>query len=85
MSRSSTFDSCAIDPYIFNRRYFCTTPTTTDMAGLLGELGEVVTEALSWTVEAVNTIVGNPFLLMTTGFLVLGGAIGILGRLLSRN
>lgn len=55
------------------------------MAGLLGELGTVVTEALSWTVEAVNTIVGNPFLLMTTGFLVLGGAIGILGRLLSRN
>lgn len=57
---------------------------TTSMATLLGELGTVVTETLSWTVEAVNTIVGNPFLLMTTGILVLGGAIGILGRLLSR-
>lgn len=55
------------------------------MSTLLTELGTVVTEALSWTVEAVDTIVGNPFLLMTTGFLVLGGAIGILGRLLSRN
>lgn len=54
------------------------------MATLLGELGTVVTETLSWTVEAVDTIVGNPFLLLTTGILVLGGAIGILGRLLSR-
>lgn len=58
---------------------------TSTMSALLGELGEVVTKALGWTVEAVNTIVDNPFLLMTTGFLVLGGAIGILGRLLSRN
>lgn len=55
------------------------------MASLLSDLGTVVTETLGWTVEAVETIVANPFLLMTTGILVLGGAIGILGRLLSRN
>lgn len=55
------------------------------MSSLLSDLGTVVTETLGWTVEAVETIVGNPFLLMTTGILVLGGAIGILGRLLSRN
>lgn len=55
------------------------------MATLLGELGTVVTEALSWVDESVDVIVDNPFLLLTTGFLVLGGAIGILGRLLSRN
>lgn len=54
------------------------------MSSLLTELGTVVTEVLSWTTEAVSTIVGNPFLLLTTGILVLGGAIGILGRLLSR-
>ena len=54
------------------------------MANLLTELGTVVTETLSWTGEAVQTIVSNPFLLLTTGILVLGGAIGILGRLLSR-
>lgn len=59
--------------------------TESTMASLLGELGTVVTEALSWVGEAVETIVSTPFLLMTTGFLVLGGAIGILGRLLSRN
>ena len=55
------------------------------MANLLSELGTVVTETLGWTVEAVDTIVSTPFLLLTTGILVLGGAIGILGRLLSRN
>ena len=55
------------------------------MASLLDELGTVVTKALAWVVESVNVITANPFLLMTTGFLVLGGAIGILGRLLSRN
>lgn len=60
------------------------TEVTTTMASLLSELGTVVTETLSWTVEAVDTIVGSPFLLLTTGILVLGGAIGILGRLLSR-
>lgn len=54
------------------------------MTELLGELGTVVTETLGWVGEAVSTIVSQPFLLLTTGILVLGGAIGILGRLLSR-
>lgn len=54
------------------------------MASLLGDLGSVVTETLGWVGESVNTIVTTPFLLLTTGILVLGGAIGIIGRLLSR-
>lgn len=54
------------------------------MSTLLTQLGEVVTQTLSWVVDAVDTIVGSPFLLLTTGILVLGGAVGILGRLLSR-
>lgn len=57
----------------------------TTMANLLGDLGTVVTETLGWVVESVDTIVGSPFLLLTTGILVLGGAVGIMGRLLSRN
>ena len=32
-----------------------------------------------------TTIVGQPLLLMTTGFLLIGGCIGIFGRLLSKN
>jgi hypothetical protein len=54
------------------------------MSTLLTELGEVVTQTLGWVVDSVDTIVGSPFLLLTTGILVLGGAVGILGRLLSR-
>lgn len=54
------------------------------MATLLEQLGTVVTQTLGWVGEAVETIVASPFLLLTTGILVLGGAVGILGRLLSR-
>ena len=60
------------------------TATTSTMATLLEQLGTVVTETLGWVGEAVETIVASPFLLLTTGILVLGGAVGILGRLLSR-
>lgn len=55
------------------------------MAALLAELGSVATEVLSIVGEVCTTIVGQPLLLMTTGILLLGGAIGIVGRLLSRN
>lgn len=58
------------------------TPMT--MTQLLQSLGEVVTKALGWVTESVGTITSNPFILMSAGFLVLGGAVGILGRLLSR-
>ena len=55
------------------------------MSALLSDLGSVVGSTLDWVVEAVNTIVSNPFLLLTTGVLMLGAAVGIMGRLLSRN
>lgn len=55
------------------------------MASLLTELGPVATEVLSIVGEVCTTIVSQPLLLMTTGILLLGGAIGIVGRLLSRN
>lgn len=55
------------------------------MAALLENLGTVATETLSIVGEVCTTIVGQPLLLMTTGILLLGGAIGIVGRLLSRN
>lgn len=54
------------------------------MSSLLTELGEVVTQELTWVGNVVNTITGNPYLLLTTGILVLGAAVGIVGRLLSR-
>ena len=55
------------------------------MADLLSELGSVVTQVLTWVGNVATTIVSTPILLLTTGFLVLGGAVGIFGRLLSKN
>lgn len=58
------------------------TPT---MSSLLTDLGTVVTQVMTWVGNIASTIVSTPLLLLTTGFLVLGGAIGIFGRLLSKN
>lgn len=57
----------------------------TPMASLLSDLGTVVTQVMTWVGNIATTIVSTPLLLVTTGFLVLGGAIGIFGRLLSKN
>lgn len=54
------------------------------MVNLLNELGDVVTQVMTWVGTVASTIVSTPLLLLTTGFLVLGGAIGIFGRLLSK-
>lgn len=55
------------------------------MAAFLTEIGTIVTQILSWVGSVTSTITSTPMLLFTVGFLALGGAIGILGRLLSRN
>ena len=61
------------------------TAEATGMGALLGTLGEVVTWTLTMCGAAVTVIVDTPFLLLTTGVLMLGAAVGIMGRLLSRN
>lgn len=58
---------------------------TATMSSLLTDLGTVVTQVMTWVGTIATTIVSTPILLVTTGFLVLGGAIGIFGRLLSKN
>lgn len=55
------------------------------MASLLSDLATIVTQVMTWVGTIGSTIVSTPILLLTTGFLVLGGAIGIFGRLLSKN
>lgn len=54
------------------------------MTSLLGDLSTVVTSVFTWVGTVATTITSTPLLLLTTGFLVLGGAVGIFGRLLSR-
>ncbi len=55
------------------------------MEALLTQLGTVGTSVLTYVGNIATTIVDTPLLLMTTGFLFIGGCIGIFGRLLSRN
>lgn len=54
------------------------------MSSLLTDLGTVVTQVMTWIGNIASTIVSTPLLLLTTGFLVLGGAIGLFGRMLSK-
>lgn len=54
------------------------------MASLLSSLGEVVTAVIGYVGEICEVIAAQPILLLTMGILLLGGAIGIFGRLLSR-
>lgn len=55
------------------------------MADLLAQLGTVASSVLTQVGTVATTIVETPILLFTTGILFLGGAIGIFGRLLSKN
>ena len=59
-------------------------PTAPTMTSLLGDLATVVTSVFGWVGTVVTTITTTPLLLLTTGFLVLGGTIGIFSRLLSK-
>lgn len=55
------------------------------MATLLADLGTVATNVLTFVADVCEVIVAQPLLLLTVGFLFIGGVIGIFGRLLSRN
>lgn len=58
---------------------------TNTMTALLSTLMEVVTQSMTIIGTICTTIVSQPLLLLTTGFLVLGACVGLFGRLLSRN
>lgn len=54
------------------------------MSGLLTDLGSVATSVLTYVANVCSTITEQPLLLLTVGFLFIGGVVGIFGRLLSR-
>lgn len=54
------------------------------MSSLLTDLGTVGTQVLTTVGDVSDAIVGDPLLLLTVGFLFIGGVIGIFGRMLSR-
>lgn len=55
------------------------------MAELLTDIGTIVTQIMSTIGNVANSIVSTPILLLTVGFLFIGGCVGIFGRLLSRS
>lgn len=55
------------------------------MSTLITEFTTIATAIFAQIGEIADTIVSTPLLLFTTGFLFLGGCVGIFGRLLSRN
>lgn len=57
----------------------------TAMADLISQFGTIGTAIFEQVANISETIVGDPLLLFTTGFLFIGGCVGIFGRLLSRN
>lgn len=54
------------------------------MSTLLTDLGTVGSQVLDTVADVCSTIVSEPLLLLTVGFLFIGGVVGIFGRLLSR-
>ena len=61
------------------------TETPSAMTSLLSDLGTVGTSVLDTVPDVAGVIVAQPLLLLTVGFLFIGGVIGIFGRLLSRS
>lgn len=55
------------------------------MAELIADFATIATSIMSQVGTIAETITSTPLLLFTTGFLFLGGCVGIFGRLLSRN
>ena len=54
------------------------------MEALLTSLGQVSAAVMGYVGDICTTIVGQPVLLLTMGIMLMGAAIGIFGRLLSR-
>ena len=55
------------------------------MSALISDLSAVVSQIITWVGTVAGIVTDTPILLLTTGFLVLGGAVGIFGRLLSKD
>lgn len=56
----------------------------TAMSDLIADLSTVGTAVIGQQATIASTITDTPLLLLTVGFLFIGGCIGIFGRLISR-
>ena len=60
-------------------------PVVNTMETLIADFAKVGTAIFENVGTIADTIVSTPLLLFTTGFLFIGGCVGLFGRLLSRN
>lgn len=58
---------------------------TTTMATFLSTLSTIITQMLTWVSSIGAAILADPILTFSLGVFALGAAVGIFGRLLSRN
>lgn len=63
----------------------CSQTTTVTIASLLTDIGTGVSTVLGWVGDVANTIISVPLLSMTLVFFVIGGACGLIGRLLRKS
>lgn len=59
--------------------------TPNPMAEFLTTLGTIVTQMLTWVGSVGSAILADPILTFSLGVFAVGAAVGIFGRLLSRN
>lgn len=59
--------------------------TPNPMAEFLTTLGTIVTQMLTWVGSVGGAILADPILTFSLGVFAVGAAVGIFGRLLSRN
>lgn len=55
------------------------------MSTFLTTLGTIVTQMLTWVGNVGSAIIADPILTFSLGVFAVGAAVGIFGRLLSRN
>lgn len=60
-------------------------PTPIPLSDVLSSAGSTVTSMLGWVTDVANAVVSNGVIFLGVSIFVLGGVIGIFGRLLSRN
>lgn len=58
--------------------------TATAMSGFVSDLTTVATAVWTQVTKAAETITSTPLLVFTVGILLVGAAVGILGRLIHR-
>lgn len=59
-------------------------PTVNPMVEFIGDLTSVATAVWTQVTKAAETITSTPLLVFTVGILLVGAAVGVLGRLIHR-